>query len=122
MQNNQPYWHPAIKCIIQHIFFHGSSAATYDGVYHLSVPESDEPEVPIPMVALAATAVSVNLTSRWTKLETRQVHVAINDWGPFSASLFEDIYRRHVAMLESIKTANICAFHAITGSIYRNCL
>ena len=68
MQNNQPYRHPAIECIIRHIFFHGSSATTYDGVYHSSIPELDEPEVPIPMVALAATAVSVNLTCRWMKL------------------------------------------------------
>jgi len=110
MQNDQPYCHPAIESVIRHVFFHGSSTTIYDGIYHSSIPELDEPEVPIPIVALAATA----------------VHATIDDWGrdrgPFSASLYEDIYRRHVATLESIKTANARAFHAITGSIYRNCL
>lgn len=110
MQTNQPYRHPAIESIIQHAFFHGPSATTYDGIYHSSISELDEPEVPIPMVALAATA----------------VHAALDDWGrdrgAFSASLYEDIYRRHIATLESIKTANVRALHAITGSIYRNCM
>jgi len=68
MQNNQPYRHPAIECVIRHIFFHGSSAATYDGIYHSSIAELDEPEVPTPMVALTATAVSARLTSRWAGL------------------------------------------------------
>lgn len=60
MQSDQPYRHPAIESIIRHVFFHGSAAAMYDGIYHSSVPESDEREVPIPMVALAATAVSAD--------------------------------------------------------------
>jgi hypothetical protein len=60
MQNDQPYRHPAVETIIRHIFFHGSSATAYDGIYQSSVPESDELEVPIPMVALAATAVSTS--------------------------------------------------------------
>jgi len=110
MQIDQPYRHPAIESIIRHVFFHGSSIATYDGVYRSSVPELDELEVPIPMVALAATA----------------AHAALDDFGGdrggFSASLYEDIYRRHVATLESIKTANVRAFHAITGLIYGNCM
>ena len=58
MQNNQPYRHPAIESIIRHTFFHGSSTTTYDGIYRSSIANLDEPEVPIPMVALAATAVS----------------------------------------------------------------
>lgn len=60
MQSDQPYRHPAIESIIRHVFFHGSSATAYDGIYRSSVSELDECEVPIPMVALAATAVSVS--------------------------------------------------------------
>jgi len=69
MQNNQPYRHPAIESIVRHIFFHGSSATTYDGIYRSSIPESDEPEVPIAMVALAATAVSNK--SRFPAVKTK---------------------------------------------------
>ena len=69
MQNDQPYHHPAIESIIRHIFFHGSSAATYDGIYCSSIPGSDELEVPIAMVALAATAVSANPNSWWSGLK-----------------------------------------------------
>lgn len=58
MQQDHPYRYPSIKSIIRHVFFHGSSATTYDGIYHSSNAELDELEVPIPMVALAATAVS----------------------------------------------------------------
>ena len=69
MQNNQPYRHPAIESIIRHVFFHGSSATTYGGIYRSSIPDLDEPEVPIPMVALAATAVSMGPTSWCARLK-----------------------------------------------------
>ena len=40
------------------MFFNPSTFATYDGLFRSSLTGLDEREVPIPMVALAATAVS----------------------------------------------------------------
>ena len=58
VRNDKPYRHPAIENITRNTFFNPSTFATYNGLFHSSLTGSDECEVPIPMVALAATAVS----------------------------------------------------------------
>ena len=89
MQSDQPYRHPAIESIIRHVFFHGSSATTYDGIYHSSIPELDEREVPIPMVALAAAAVSVGSHLLLSRLNCNRYTLLLT-----TGAVTEDRFRR----------------------------
>ena len=99
MQNDQPYRHPAIESILRHIFFRGSSisAATYDGVYRSSIPELDEHEVPIPMVALAATAVSTNAPFVLSRLNHDRYTLPLMI-GARSRSVLSKSLRRHLPL------------------------
>ncbi|KAH9981826.1 hypothetical protein BJV77DRAFT_955002, partial [Russula vinacea] len=67
-------------------------------------------EVPIPMVALVATA----------------LYAAINEWrtgiqvvAEFSASAYLDVYRGHIDTFDYIKEHRISCYHTTLAEIYR---
>ena len=102
-----------------------STFATYDGLFRSSLTGSDEREVPIPMVALAATAVSECVLTSATYLISDRfmplLKTGVSPEAPFQPML-DDVYRRHVVTLENIKKANLRVFHAMTASIHRRCM
>jgi len=110
LRDDKPYRHPAIETTIRAAFFNRKDSDDLIGLCGSSIPGSEEPEVPIPMVALSATA----------------IHAALDDYagprGSFSAELYKDTYLRHVATLENIKESNVQAFHVIMASLYTRCV
>ena len=82
-------------------------------------------QLPIPMVALVATAVSVTNAIRiYTNLKYK-LYAALHEWRTgehkrteFSASMFLDVYQGHVNMLRYILERRSTAFHAMMGYIF----
>jgi Domain of unknown function (DUF6532) len=86
-------------------------------------------EVPVPMVALVATAVSATydllLIGIWLKLMSNQLYAAIQEWRTgthrtqdFSANSFLDVYSGHVNTFNHIRERREDAFHTMMSDIY----
>jgi hypothetical protein len=96
-----------------------------------SIPNNTELEIPAPMIALVATAVilflvdllNIQLIYEW------QIYAAITDWQTgsfkprdFTASAYTDVYLRHITTLSDIKVKNPSAYHALTASLFKQCM
>ena len=82
-------------------------------------------EVPVPMVALVATAVSVLISFEWCHSDMYQLYAAMDEWHTgvhqsldFSTDRYMDIYQGHIDSLNYIHERRSGAFHLMMGSIY----
>lgn len=82
-------------------------------------------EVPIPMVALVATAVSAATYPTVLTNMMNQMYAAIHEWRngtqivtEFSASAYLDVYRGHIGTFNYIKERRADAVHTILCDIY----
>jgi hypothetical protein len=83
-------------------------------------------ELPVPMVALVATAVSV-IFFTWlfcTNLK-HQLYATIHEWRTgtyqateFSANVYLDVYVGHIRTMDHILKNRVGAFHRMMGDLY----
>ncbi|KAF8259410.1 hypothetical protein EI94DRAFT_1707127 [Lactarius quietus] len=109
-----PYWNDCIITVIRDMFFMGGAKSFTKHFRYLFPTHNGRGgemvlEVPIPMVALVATA----------------LYAAIYDWqtgeqvvAEFSANAFLDIYNGHVNTLKHIRERHEGAFHLMMADIY----
>ncbi|KAI1782634.1 hypothetical protein LXA43DRAFT_1103652 [Ganoderma leucocontextum] len=74
------------------------------------MPQANEKEMPMPMVALVGAA----------------IHAALSEWktgihkpAAFSADVFADAYHEHTILLSGIKNKNVRAYHIMMHRLYR---
>ncbi|KAG6825967.1 hypothetical protein H0H92_001683 [Tricholoma furcatifolium] len=109
----KPYHHPMIISAIREYFFsaaRGSLASKYTDRFTSSIEDApDSLELPLPMVAMVATA----------------TYAAIDDWNSgflkkseFNADAYEDIYRGHELFLNNIRSEKPRAYHRLMADLF----
>jgi len=129
--NTQPYRNDRIITVIWDLYFTGGSsslAAKYDHLFPIHEGDDGRPsrEVPIPMVALVATAVSLVL-SLFCILTNfiYEMYAALYEWRTgvhqkleFSTNTYMDVYLGHVGTFKHILGHRERAFHVMMSDIY----
>ncbi|KAH8976820.1 hypothetical protein EDB92DRAFT_1823134 [Lactarius akahatsu] len=114
IMRSQPYRNSRIILVIHDLFFtggNGSFRARYDHLFPGNTGNDGQVvrEVPIPMVALVATALYASLREwRTGDLQTTE----------FSTTTYFDVYRNHISTLEVILNDRESAFHKMMAAIY----
>ncbi|KAI9438454.1 hypothetical protein BJY52DRAFT_1195946 [Lactarius psammicola] len=114
MRRTQPYRNDRIFKVIRDLYFTGGSTsfATRFGYLFPTTEGSDgktRHEVPIPMVALVATALYATIYE-W---RTGEQQIA-----EFSANVYLDVYNGHINTLLQIRERHVGAFHSMMAEIY----
>jgi hypothetical protein len=133
---NAPYEHSLLIDIIKTKFFsHSESVGVRSrSSFITSLPDKapmyQEPEVPIPMVALASTAVSLHYSLKSPANNFNKTFACIDEFlthsrsksdeavSDFSTSIFLDCYRRHIGYLDNYKSKHPIPFHVTMGKLY----
>ncbi|KAF8176926.1 hypothetical protein BJ912DRAFT_1024284 [Pholiota molesta] len=114
VRGNQIYLNSTIIYILRSTFFSSTGALgfRYKDLYKSSHPDRPESELPIPLVALAATG----------------IHAALDTWkdgnyvkkktDKFDGETYKTIFNRHVSYLQGLKTKNINAYHSIMAELH----
>ncbi|KAH9016737.1 hypothetical protein EDB85DRAFT_1897982 [Lactarius pseudohatsudake] len=114
IMRSQPYRNPRIILVIHDLFFTGGSAsfrARYDHLFPSNTGNDGQVvrEVPIPMVALVATALYASLHEwRTGVLQTIE----------FLTTTYFDVYQNHLTTFEVIRKDRNSAFHKMMAAIY----
>ncbi|KAL0955350.1 hypothetical protein HGRIS_001599 [Hohenbuehelia grisea] len=117
IKRNKPFKHPCIIKVITKTFFEGgrgghSSLADKHSKQFSSIfeegPKMDELELPIPIVALAATAVHCALLE-WQTGEHNKL--------TFHGDTYQPIYERHVKVLEDVRNER-GKYHRLMADLY----
>ena len=134
--HSRPYCNRRIILAIQHLFFTASGgspslATQFDDLFPGTTGDDGlmVPEVPIPMVALVATAVSACFPMHvimLTEITTiYQLFASIYDWRTgtqqameFSTNAYYGVYQAHVSTLQLIQDQRVKAFHTMIPDIY----
>jgi hypothetical protein len=127
----RPYRNPRIIAVLRDLYFTGdtvSFAQRHDNLFP-TYHHSDgviRREIPVPMVALVATAVS-NFYWR-LKSGTNlicKLYASLHEWrtgefkgAEFSTTTFLDVYDGHVNTFEYIRGRRATAFNIMMGEIY----
>ncbi|KAN0134133.1 hypothetical protein V8E53_008070 [Lactarius tabidus] len=112
VMRSKPYRNSRIIDVIRDAFFRGSAPFTSCFNYLFPTTETHDgtiPEVPIPMVALVATALFATL------YEWRSSEQVVAE---FSANSYLDVYRGHVNTLNVIRERRGNAFRSMMAEIY----
>ncbi|KAF8257917.1 hypothetical protein EI94DRAFT_1835313 [Lactarius quietus] len=114
VKRSQPYRNEWIVAVIRELYFTGGSASFASRFGHLfpvHFGDNGRPsrEVPVPMVALVATALYATLYE-W-RTGKQQAH-------EFSANAYMDVYAGHVNTLRHIMENREGAFHIMTSDIH----
>jgi Domain of unknown function (DUF6532) len=129
-QRTKPYRNARIINVIREQFFTGGTASFAHRFNHRFLVRKDSNgvpmrEVPIPMVALVATAVSVIVILLHHANVMYQIYVALDEWRDgvnqplqFSTTVYLDVYNSHVASLRTIEKERTKAFHLMMQDIY----
>ncbi|KAI0038446.1 hypothetical protein FA95DRAFT_1613386 [Auriscalpium vulgare] len=107
----RPYCHPAIITVLHNSFFGTKAAARFKVDKYMAAGRGDNPELPIAMVALAATAVYVALEAY--ALGPEATHVE------FEANKYTKIYCDHVETLEEILLEDEGKFSALMAHLFK---
>ncbi|KJA23034.1 hypothetical protein HYPSUDRAFT_138140, partial [Hypholoma sublateritium FD-334 SS-4] len=116
VKGKEMYQNPAITCVLRSVYFGSFSALGYKfkEFYISSHPDESDPELTIPLVALAATGVHTALdswkTGRYNKHDTKL--------NKFSGDMFKTIYQHHIKHLEDLKENHLAYFHRTMSQIY----
>jgi hypothetical protein len=129
---SRPYRNDRIITVIRDLYFSGGSTSFASRFHHIFPVFRDSEakpryEVPIPMVALVATAVSP-ASKYLTYILTvtyQQLYAALYEWrtgekkvAEFSATSYLDVYEGHVNSLLHIRDERNSAFHTTMADIY----
>jgi hypothetical protein len=128
---SRPYRNNRIIKVIRALYFTGGSTS-FSSRFHRLFPVFRDAnavwkhEVPIPMVALVATAVSPAPQTLTVSLIThRQLYAALHEWRTgkkntveFSTTSYLDAYNGHVESLLNIRDNRNSAFHTMMADIY----
>jgi len=113
VMRSKPYRNDRIISVIRDMYFRGGRASfvsLYDYLFeNTEDPEATTYEVPIPMVALVATALYATLYE-WRSGDQRLAE--------FSANTYLDVYLGHVNTLRLVKQKKYGAFQAMMADIY----
>ncbi|KAG6883634.1 hypothetical protein C0992_008249, partial [Termitomyces sp. T32_za158] len=106
------YLHIAIKDIIRNEFFVGKKSFGIKNFDDFTSSHADhpEPELPISMVALVATAIHAAL-SKWDK--------GIKKTMSFDTDSYQEVYRHHVQTLEQYHGRHPLEFHRIMSTLFQ---
>lgn len=126
----KPYRNERIVTVIRNLFFAGGSSS-YAHRYDYRFPRyrSNDGvvvrEVPVPMLALVATAVSVTHKLRLHTNLKSQLYAAIYEWrtgvrqaSEFSTDAYLDAYNGHIGTLKHIEVERPAAFHTMMAHVY----
>ena len=129
---SRPYRNTRIISVIRDLYFTGGYMS-FARRFHYLFPgielSEDETgfEVPIPMVALVATAVSFHsiLTHCANLCVNCQLYAVLYEWrtgkqqvADFSANSYLDVYQGHVNSMKQIEVQRSAAFHSMMADIY----
>lgn len=132
-RRTRPYRNDRIITAIRDIFFTGgptSFARRFASSFptHQGFGGVDKPEVPVPMVALVATAVRstfIRLNCCANGNLNEQLYAALYEWRSgthqfmdFSANAFLDVYDGHINTFQHIQKHRNKAFHIMMEDIY----
>ncbi|KAH9019344.1 hypothetical protein EDB83DRAFT_2320776 [Lactarius deliciosus] len=114
VRTSQPYRNPRIIAVIRDLYFMGGSTSFLARFHHLFPSYRGEDgvisrEVPMPMVALVATALYATLYE-WRGGEQQIVE--------FSANAYMDVYLANMNTLQHIRNNRERAFHIMMSDIY----
>ena len=131
----KPYQHPAVAATLQQAFFSSSTdiGLTQTAIFTSSVADRpNEPEIPMHMLALTATAVFYFFIRRnyfpcLTTSYASQIHAALMNRRlafsgktiDFSANNFSDAYNEHLLILTNIQTKKLRAYHKLMHDLYQ---
>ena len=128
----QPYHNQRILQLIRVLYFSGGSNSL-SARFHHRFPTGFahdgygimEREVPIAMVALVATAVSMYLLYIEHTNSNHQLYASLHEWRAgthqaveFSANAYLDVYLGHINTLQLIQQKQGNAYHTIMADIY----
>jgi hypothetical protein len=127
----RPYRNNRIISVIRDLYFMGgitsfASRFASDFPFHKDACGVKVIEVPIPMVALVATAVRLSHTFRdcHTNFD-EQLYAALYEWRTgihqtvgFSANAYLDVYQGHLDTFNHVTAERVNAFHTMMGDIY----
>ncbi|KAG6825398.1 hypothetical protein H0H92_003821 [Tricholoma furcatifolium] len=103
----RPYEHPAVISTLREFVFLGSRttlAAKYAGRFGIQVPE-----LPIPMVAMVATAVHASLDEWVSGSQKKQ---------DFNSDMYEDVYRGHELFICNMRNDKRKAYDKMMQRLY----
>jgi hypothetical protein len=131
VRRTQPYRNDRIIRVIRDLYFMGgltSFAKRFEPLFptHLGLNGVVTCEVPIPMVALVATAVrSSSMIQICDTNSDKQLYAALYEWRTgalmpmgFSANAFLDVYQGHVNTFQHIRDQRSASFHTMMADIY----
>ncbi|KAL1697494.1 hypothetical protein GGG16DRAFT_107410 [Schizophyllum commune] len=113
---SKPYSHPCITAVIQDVVFTASGSRSlsheFADMFYDAASDEARPELPIAMVALAATAVCA-------ALEDRSLGVHNKKTTEFSSDTVFNIYEDHVRALTAIRDSKPAAFHRLMADLFK---
>jgi len=127
---SKPYHNAQIISVIWVLFFTGGTASFACRFQRLFPTYVDGGGVtlrmvPIPMVTLVATAVSVIIDFLHHANVAYQLYAALYEWRTgvcqprsFTTAAFLDVYNGHVSSLRTIQLERLSAFHLMMRDIY----
>ncbi|KIM34909.1 hypothetical protein M413DRAFT_32927 [Hebeloma cylindrosporum] len=117
-ESHRPFLNDALIDILKTSFFATSTAVgfKFQNSYVSTVDGRTEPELPIAMVALAATGMYAAL-SDWSG-GTQVVNSNGRVGAKFEGNLFVGTYRRLVGVLEALQKQSPIGFHSILSELY----
>ncbi|KAI0038881.1 hypothetical protein FA95DRAFT_1613035 [Auriscalpium vulgare] len=111
---DEPFCHAAIVAVLRVLFFSKKRYQAFpEGLFRSSYEEgeeADEPELPMAMVAYAATIVG-----SWLKQYQSGTFMKVQ----FSTTAYSGMYNNLLGDLKEIKRANLQGFHEIMNDLYR---
>ena len=126
----RPYRKDRLICVIRNMYFTGratSFAKQFQYIFSTSKDRQGETiyKVPMPMVALVATAVRRNIFSCQVFHLFYKLYAALYKWrtgeqqtSEFSANAYLDVYLGHINTLKHIRDKRAGAFHLMMADIY----
>ncbi|KAI0038047.1 hypothetical protein FA95DRAFT_1613676 [Auriscalpium vulgare] len=111
---DEPFCHPAIAAVLVILFFSKKRYPMFpEDLFESSVEDGDEAgelELPMAMVAYAATIVGA-----WLKQYQSGLFIKVQ----FSTTIFSSMYNNLLNDLKRIKAANLLGFHSIMHDLYK---
>ncbi|OSD02198.1 hypothetical protein PYCCODRAFT_1425342 [Trametes coccinea BRFM310] len=112
VEAQKPFLRPIFVQVIRAGFFNNGRSIGTVLSQHFSSSDparADEKELPVPMLALASTAIFASIAD---------YEFDVYDAAEFSADAFADVYAENVRLLEHIKAHGPKKFHALMHRLY----
>ncbi|KAL1747102.1 hypothetical protein HDZ31DRAFT_72437 [Schizophyllum fasciatum] len=114
--NHKPYSNRCVTAVIQDVVFSGSGSRSLSvklaNLFFEPNSGGAQPELPIPLVALAATAVCAALDDRSSGVNNKKST-------EFSGDSVINVYKDHVRALTTIRDTKPAAFHRLMADLFK---